>query len=160
MEKGQALLAQHMAWCSKMDGYSKTKWAGPKHQQGELQLVKNKISVGPEDLCPIHPMAGHTWGKCFLNVCNKDVKKNTTTTKVNKKKEKVQEADVMNVAPGNKHRINDNDSFISDGWLRSAALSKTPTSCRSPVMQQQQVRQRQLIHLKSIIALMNLSLIT
>jgi hypothetical protein len=101
-----------MAQRSKMDGYSKTKWAGPKHQQGKPHLAKNKISVGPE---PIHPMARHTWGKCFSNVCNKDVKKNTATTKVNKKKEKVQEAHVVNVVPGNQCGINNNDTCISDG---------------------------------------------
>jgi hypothetical protein len=80
-------------------------------------LGKNKISVGPEDPCPIHPMARHTWGECFSNVCNKDVKNNTTTTKVNQKKEKVLEANMVNIAPGNECGINDNNSFILDGEL-------------------------------------------
>jgi hypothetical protein len=62
-------------------------------------------------------MAGHTWGKCFSNVCNKDIKNHTTTTKVNKKKEKVQEANVVNVAPENQRGINDDNSFILDGEL-------------------------------------------
>jgi hypothetical protein len=61
-------------------------------------------------------MAGHTWGECFLNVHNKDVKKNATT-KLNKNKEKVKRANVVNVAPGNQRSINDNNSFISDGEI-------------------------------------------
>jgi hypothetical protein len=55
-------------------------------------------------------MGGHNWGKC-------SVKRNVATTKMKKKMEKAQEANVMTVALGNDCRINNDDSFISDGKL-------------------------------------------
>jgi hypothetical protein len=94
------------------------KCTGAKHQHGDPNSPKHKHSVRPEDPCPIHPMAGHTWGKWYTNaVQHKDAKKNSTTNKVHKKKEKGQEADVSNIALATEHVINNDNSLISDGEM-------------------------------------------
>jgi hypothetical protein len=93
----------------------RSKCAGAKHQHGDPSSPKNKISVCPEDLGPIHPMAGHTWTECYTNAaCHKDAKKSVATTKVHKKKENIQEAIVSNIALATERVINNNNSFISD----------------------------------------------
>jgi hypothetical protein len=77
----------------------RSKHARAKHQHSNPSSPKTEISVHPEDLCPIHPMAGHTWSKCYSNAgCYKDTNKSAATNKVKKKKEKVQEANVSNIA--------------------------------------------------------------
>jgi hypothetical protein len=104
-----------MARCLKAEEKMRSKCAGAKHQHGNPSSPKNKISVCPEDLGPIHPMAGHTWTECYSNAaCHKDAKKSVATTKVHKKKENVQEANVSNIALANEHVINNDNSFISD----------------------------------------------
>jgi hypothetical protein len=96
----------------------RSKRAGAKHQRSNPSSPKNKISVRPEDQCPIHPMASHTWSECHSNAaCHKDAKKSVATTKVHKKKEEVQEVNVSNIALATEHVINNNDSFISDSEL-------------------------------------------
>jgi hypothetical protein len=118
LERGQEILSQHTAWHLKAEEKMRSKHAGAKHQRSDPRSPKNKISVRPEYLCPIHPMAGHTWSECFYNAArHKDAKKNVATTKVHKKKDEVQEANVSNIALGNDHFINDNNSFISDSEL-------------------------------------------
>jgi hypothetical protein len=115
------------------------------------------------------PHAGHTWSKCFSNVCNKDIKKNATTTKVNKKKEKVQEANVANIALGKDHVINDDNSFLLDGEPISEVCCleddlvlmdlRTDLTVTVPEAEEK-VRQYNMIRIKSLFALTNLSLIT
>jgi hypothetical protein len=80
LEHGHVLLSWWVALHAKFEDHVKAKQAGHKHQQGSPVSTKQKTSVSTEDPCPIHVMAGHTWSECFLNACNKDIKKNMTTT--------------------------------------------------------------------------------
>jgi hypothetical protein len=87
-------------------------------QHGNPNSPKHKHSVCPEDLFPVDPMAGHTWGKCYTNAGqHKNAKKNGTTNKVHKKKEKGQEANVSNMALATEHVINVDNSLISDSEM-------------------------------------------
>jgi hypothetical protein len=118
LERGQEILSCCMAQRAKAAEKMRSKRARAKHQRGEPSSPKTKISVWPEDLCPIHPMADHTRSKCYSNAgWYKDAKKSTATTKVQKKKDKVQEANVTNIALATEHVINNNGSFISDSKL-------------------------------------------
>jgi hypothetical protein len=88
------------------------------NQCGNPGSPKNKISVRPEDLCPIHPVASHTRSKCYSNAAHhNNVKNSVATNKVHKKKEKVQEANVSNIALVTECIISNNNSFISDSKL-------------------------------------------
>jgi hypothetical protein len=94
------------------------KCAGAKHLHGDPNSPKHKHGVRPEDLCPIHSMAGHTLGECYTNAGrHKDTKKNGATNKVHKKKEKGQEANVSNIALATERVINNDNSLISDGEM-------------------------------------------
>jgi hypothetical protein len=119
LEHGQEILSRHVEQRGKALEKMWLKRARAKHQCGEPGSSKTKISVCPEDLCPIHPMAGHTWSKCYSNASRyKDAKKSAiATNKVQKKKEKVQEANAANIALAAERLINNNNSFISDGEL-------------------------------------------
>jgi hypothetical protein len=107
-----------MAQCVKAAEKMRLECARAKHQCSEPSSSKTKVNVLPEDMCPIHPMAGHTWSKCYSNEgWYKDTKKSTATNKVQKKKKKVQEANVSNIALATERVINDDNSFILDGKL-------------------------------------------
>jgi hypothetical protein len=84
------------------------KRAGAKHQHGDPNSPKHKHGVCPEDHCPIHPMAGHTWGLMQA------AKKISATNKVHKKKEKGQEANVSNIALATEHIINNDNKMMTE----------------------------------------------
>jgi hypothetical protein len=119
LECGQEILSRCTAQRAKAAEKMQSKCAGAKHQHGEPGSSKTKISVRPEDLCPIHLMASHTWSKCYSNASRyKDAKKSTSATnKVQKKKEKVLEANAANIALAAECVINNDESFMSDSEL-------------------------------------------
>jgi hypothetical protein len=94
----------------------RSKRARAKNQRGEPGSSKTKMNV----------MAGHTWSKCYSNASRyKDAKKSTgATTKVQKKKEKEQEANVSDIALDAERVINNDESFISDSELMEVCCSE------------------------------------
>jgi hypothetical protein len=126
LEHGREILSCRAAQHAKAVEKMRLKRAGAKHQRGEPGSSETKMYVCPEDPCPIHLMAGHTWSECYSNASrNKDAKKGTgATTKVQKKKEKEQEANVADIALGAEHMIDDNESFISDSKLMEVCCSE------------------------------------
>jgi hypothetical protein len=120
LECGREILSRRAAQRAKVAEKMRSKRAGAKHQRGEPGSSKTKVNVRPEDPCPIHLMAGHTWSECYSNAGRyKDAKKimGATTKVQNKKKEKEQEGNVAAIALATDRVINDDESFISDGEL-------------------------------------------
>jgi hypothetical protein len=68
LECGWEILSQHAAKHAKAEEKMRLKCTGAKHQHGNPNFPKHKHGVRPADHCPIHPVAGHTWGKCYTNV--------------------------------------------------------------------------------------------
>jgi hypothetical protein len=67
LERGQEILSCCAAQCVMAAEKAWSKRVGAKHQHGEPGSSKTKMTVRPEDPCPIHLMASHTWSMCYSN---------------------------------------------------------------------------------------------
>jgi beta-xylosidase len=61
--------------------------------QKSKEMKKCSRRISDDTKCPIHPMANHTWGKCYSNAANKN-KPKTNSEKAKKRPEKTKKDEV------------------------------------------------------------------